>query len=54
MKKESKKHIPNPNGRPIKNTIEPINDSPENVLKTIMMSKSKKKWDYLKNGENCI
>ena len=44
MKKETK----NKTGRPVKNIIQPINDTAENVAKVIMNRKPKKKWDYLK------
>ena len=36
VKKSDVKKIPNPDGRPIQNGIEPINDTPENVAKIIM------------------
>ena len=35
-------------GRPVENVIKPINDTAENVAKSIMMGKPKKKWDYEK------
>ncbi len=39
-----------PVGRPVKNKIPVINDTPERVAKTIMMKPSKKSWEYKKNG----
>lgn len=44
MKKQQTKQA----GRPIKNEIKPIKDTPENVAKSIMMGKPKKIWDYKK------
>ena len=38
--------IKRPVGRPVKNVIEPIKDSPENVAQAIMMGLPKKKWKY--------
>ena len=40
--------IKRPVGRPVKNVIEPIKDSPENVAQAIMMGVPKKKWKYFK------
>ena len=33
-------------GRPVKNIIEPINDTPERVALSIMLSVPKKSWNY--------
>jgi hypothetical protein len=35
-------------GRPVKNTIQPIKDTPDSVAQSIMNSAPKKDWDYLK------
>ncbi|MHA1540321.1 MAG: hypothetical protein ACTSXQ_07585 [Alphaproteobacteria bacterium] len=43
MKKKPKKQ-----GRPVKNIIDPIKDTPENVAKAIMMNPPKKSWDYMR------
>ena len=34
-------------GRPNTRVIEPINDTPERIAKSIMLGPPKKKWDYL-------
>lgn len=34
-------------GRPVKNIIELIDDSAENVAKSVMLKEPKKKWRYL-------
>lgn len=43
------KVVKNPVGRPVQNIIEPIKDSPENVVKSIMKTSPKKVWKYLKD-----
>jgi len=35
-------------GRPVKNIIKPIKDTPTRVAKSIMQNPPKKTWDYLK------
>lgn len=35
-------------GRPPKNIIKPIKDTPERIAQAIMMSEPKKKWKYKK------
>ena len=37
-------------GRPVKNKILVINDTPERVAKTIMMKPPKKDWKYKKKS----
>lgn len=38
-------HIPNPDGRPVENIVEPIHDTPDNVAKAVMKKVMKGKKD---------